>query len=210
MPLAIPKIVCQNISSNFIRHLCAIQGKSVIIVVVDWLTKFCHLGAFLANFTSKMLSIYFVHVIIKLHGIPVIVVSDNKKMFTSGFWRKINRLSGTTLRYDVWDNTWSLWGQQHMVSMWGKQQCNRNVLDISCSWSTQEMVGIVALGRIMAQFNLQCIYWNDLFLCSFWIEVTTFIEIQRGKWTNATKAEEEGLRRKSIWQLVNAHLDISQ
>lgn len=45
MPLPIPKKVCEDIFINFTTNLPTIKEKSVIVVVVDILTKFYHLGA---------------------------------------------------------------------------------------------------------------------------------------------------------------------
>lgn len=82
----------------FITHLHYIKGKSVIIVVVDRLTKFCHIGTLPAGYTSRMVSKFFVENIIKLLGIPSTIISDRDKVFISSFWREIHRLSGTTLK----------------------------------------------------------------------------------------------------------------
>lgn len=51
MPLPTPKAVWRNISTDFITNLPCVKGKSVIIVVVDRLSKFCHLGALPAKLT---------------------------------------------------------------------------------------------------------------------------------------------------------------
>lgn len=74
MPLPTPDKVWQDISTDFITHLPCIKGKSVIVVVVDRLIKFCHLGALPAGYTSKMVSKFFVDNIIKLHGIPSTII----------------------------------------------------------------------------------------------------------------------------------------
>lgn len=71
----------EDISTDFITCLPKVRGKSVIIVVVDRLTKFCHLGALLADYTSKMVVDYFIQNIIKLHGIPKSIVSDRDSLY---------------------------------------------------------------------------------------------------------------------------------
>lgn len=70
MPLPTPNKVWQDISTDFITYLPCIKSKYIIVVVVDRLTKLCHLGALSIGDTSKMVSIFFVENIIKLHEIP--------------------------------------------------------------------------------------------------------------------------------------------
>lgn len=67
-----------------------IKGKSVIIVVVDKLSKFYHLGALPTEFTAKMEATFFVENVIKLYGVPSSILSDRDKVFTSSFWRELN------------------------------------------------------------------------------------------------------------------------
>lgn len=47
MPLPIPEVAWEDVSSDFITSLPKDKVKSVIIVVVDRLTKFCHWGHFM-------------------------------------------------------------------------------------------------------------------------------------------------------------------
>lgn len=51
MPLPIPQEVWEDISVDFITGLHIIQGKYVIIVVVDRLSKFYHFGALKSTYT---------------------------------------------------------------------------------------------------------------------------------------------------------------
>lgn len=75
----------EDLSTDFIVNLPMVKGKSIIIVVEDILSKSCHLGMLPAEFTSKMAASFFVHNIIKLHGIPSSIVSNRDIVFTSGF-----------------------------------------------------------------------------------------------------------------------------
>lgn len=96
IPLPIPQGAWQDFSIDFITHLLKIKGKTVIMVVVDKLTKICHLGALPSDFTATMVVKLFVQNIIKLHGFPSTIVSDRDKIFTSKFWKEIHKLSSTT------------------------------------------------------------------------------------------------------------------
>lgn len=97
MPLTIPKAVWEDISIDFITGLPTVQGKSVIIVVVDRLSKFSHFGALKSSYTASSVADYFINSIIRLHGYPKSITSDRDKVFTSKFWKELNRLNGTKL-----------------------------------------------------------------------------------------------------------------
>lgn len=70
---------------DFITHLPKIEGKTVILVVVDKLSKFFHLGALPHDFNATTVVDLFIHLVIKFHGIPKTIVSDRDKIFTSKF-----------------------------------------------------------------------------------------------------------------------------
>lgn len=99
MPLPIPSQVWQDITMDFITDLPLVEAKSVILVVVDRLTKYAHLIPLPRKFNATMVADVFVREVIKLHGIPASIVSDKDKVFTSHFWKEIHRLSGTKLKY---------------------------------------------------------------------------------------------------------------
>lgn len=82
---------------DFITGLPSSQGYSVIMVVVDRLSKYGHFAPLKADYTSLSVAETFIKVVVKLHGFPKSIVSDRDKVFTSKFWRHLFRLSGTTL-----------------------------------------------------------------------------------------------------------------
>lgn len=96
-PLDIPTAIWENISLDFITVLPTVRGHSVIIVVVDRLSKYCHLGSLPATYSAASVAEYFVKQIIRLHGVPKKIVSDRDKIFLSRFWQEVFTRSGTTL-----------------------------------------------------------------------------------------------------------------
>jgi len=82
---------------DFITALPLSQGFSVIMVIIDILTKFAHFLALKHDFTSKFVAEVFVKNVIKLHGFPRIIVSNKDKIFISKLWQQLFRLQGTTL-----------------------------------------------------------------------------------------------------------------
>lgn len=75
IPLPIPKAVWQDISMDFITRLPKVKGKSVLMVVVDQLSKFCHLMALSPDYTVTSVAQAFIQSIVKLHGIPQLINS---------------------------------------------------------------------------------------------------------------------------------------
>ena len=85
-PLPIPTSIWIDISMDFIMGFPKARNKSVIMVVVDWLSKYAHFCALLHQFTSAMVAQLFIDQIFKLHGMPTSIVFDRDPTFTSKFW----------------------------------------------------------------------------------------------------------------------------
>lgn len=99
MPLPIPSEVWTDISMDFITNLPKVQGKTVIMVIVDRLTKYSHFCALPSHFGAAMVAEQFITIVVKLHGIPNTIVSDRDRVFTSKFWKELHKQSGTTLHF---------------------------------------------------------------------------------------------------------------
>jgi hypothetical protein len=96
-PLPIPNQVWEDVAMDFITGLPNSFGYTVIMVVIDRLTKYSHFIAQKADYSSKTVAEAFMNNIVKLHGIPMSIVSDRDKVFTSAFWQNLFKLQGTTL-----------------------------------------------------------------------------------------------------------------
>ena len=73
-PLAIPTIAWADVSLDFVEGLPKSQGFEVILVMVDWLTKYAHSVPLSHPYTAaKVAALYLQY---KLHGMPASIVSD--------------------------------------------------------------------------------------------------------------------------------------
>lgn len=82
---------------DFIEGLPSSNGKNIILVVVDRLTKLAHFMGLSRPLTIKMVVENFVAGIVKLHGMPKSIVSDKDPIVISNFWHEFFKLSGTQL-----------------------------------------------------------------------------------------------------------------
>ena len=97
-PLPIPDKIWDDVAMDFIIGLPPSVGHTVIIVVIDRLSKYAYLSSLKSDFNSKQVTNLFMKTIVKLHGFPKTIVSDWDKVFTSQFWQQLFKLSGTTLK----------------------------------------------------------------------------------------------------------------
>ena len=84
-PLSIPSQRWEEISVDFITILLKSEGKSVIMVVVDRLTKYAHFCALYHPFKASIVATTFMDRIQKLHGSPSVIMRDRDPIFTGNF-----------------------------------------------------------------------------------------------------------------------------
>jgi hypothetical protein len=94
-PIPIPPAIWKDISMDFITGLPKLGNKSVIMVVVDHLSKYAHFYALQHLFTTSMVAQIFMDQVFKIHGMPHSIVFDRDPTFTRNFWKELFKLQGT-------------------------------------------------------------------------------------------------------------------
>ena len=97
-PLPDPHSPWQAISMDFIEGLPKSDGYSAILVVVDRLTKVSHFLPLKHPFTAASVAKVFLNTVVRLHGLPLFIVLDRDRIFTSAFWKELFRIWGTELQ----------------------------------------------------------------------------------------------------------------
>jgi hypothetical protein len=82
---------------DFVEGLPKVAGKSVILTVVDRLSKYAHFIPLGHPYTTESVARVFFGEIVRLHGLPESIVSDRDPVFTSAFWQALFKASGSKL-----------------------------------------------------------------------------------------------------------------
>ncbi|KAA0045842.1 pol protein [Cucumis melo var. makuwa] len=101
-PLSVPGWKWESVSMDFIMGLPkTLKGYTVIWVVVDKLTKSAHFVPGKSTYTATKWGQLYMTEIVRLHGVPVSIVSDRDARFTSKFWKGLQLALGTRLDFST-------------------------------------------------------------------------------------------------------------
>uniref|UniRef100_A0A8C5N3N2 Gypsy retrotransposon integrase-like protein 1 n=1 Tax=Leptobrachium leishanense TaxID=445787 RepID=A0A8C5N3N2_9ANUR len=98
-PLPIPDRPWSHISMDFIVDLPASKGNTVILTIVDLFSRMAHFVPLPKLPSALDLVPVFINNVVKLHGIPVEIVSDRGTQFVSQFWRGFCNSMGVKLAF---------------------------------------------------------------------------------------------------------------
>jgi len=72
---------------DFVEALPKVNGKTVILTVVDRFSKAAHFILLGHPYTATTVARAFFAEVVRLQGIPASIVSDRDPVFISAFWR---------------------------------------------------------------------------------------------------------------------------
>ena len=83
---------------DFVTHLpWTPQGHDAVWAIVDRLTKSAHFLTLRMTFTLERFCLLYIRDIVRLHGVPVSIVSDRDPSFTAHFWKSFQKAMGIRL-----------------------------------------------------------------------------------------------------------------
>ncbi|KAG8503406.1 hypothetical protein CXB51_001385 [Gossypium anomalum] len=101
-PVKIPLWKWERVTMDFVSGLpLTPTKKDSVWVVVDRLTKSAHFIPVRTDYSLQKLAKLYVAEIVRLHGVPVSIISDRDPRFTSRFWRKLQEELGTRLDFST-------------------------------------------------------------------------------------------------------------
>ncbi|GJP35642.1 hypothetical protein CLOM_g20160, partial [Closterium sp. NIES-68] len=95
-----PQRPWQHVTMDFVTGLPAgPSGNDAVLVVVDRLTKMAHFAPCRTTITAEETARLFISTVVRLHGIPAVIISDRDLKFTSKFRQDTWARYGTRLQF---------------------------------------------------------------------------------------------------------------
>ncbi|KAA3488290.1 reverse transcriptase [Gossypium australe] len=100
--MKIPQWKWERIMMDFISGLPLTPTKKDLIwVMVDQLTKSAHFIPIRVDYSLQRLAKLYVAEVVRLHGVPVSIISDRDPRFSSRFWKALHQAMGTRLDFST-------------------------------------------------------------------------------------------------------------
>ena len=97
-PLEVAEWKWEHATMDFVTHLPQTRQKhDAVWVIVDRLTKSAYFLAVRMTFALERFCRLYIREIVRLHGVPVSIVSDRDPRFTAYFWKSFQKAMGTRL-----------------------------------------------------------------------------------------------------------------
>ncbi|KAA3487058.1 Transposon Ty3-G Gag-Pol polyprotein [Gossypium australe] len=101
-PIMVPEWKWDCITMDFVTGLPLTPSrKDAIWVVIDRLTKSAHFIQIQVDYSLDKLENLYVSEIVRLHGVPLSIISDRDPRFTFRFWKKLQEALGTKLSFST-------------------------------------------------------------------------------------------------------------
>lgn len=109
------------------------KGNDSIWVIIDHLTKTAHFIPVKTTHKLDILAGLYIDEIVRLNGVPVLIVSDRDSRFVSRFWQSLQKAMGTKLKFSTAFHP-QIDGQTERVSQILEDMLRACSLDLPGSW----------------------------------------------------------------------------
>jgi hypothetical protein len=86
------------VSTDFVEGFPKSGRFDGVFIIMDKFSRYAHFIAISHPYMAAMIAWLFLDHVFKLHSMPLSIVSNRDRVFTSTFWRELFRLTGTKLR----------------------------------------------------------------------------------------------------------------
>ncbi|XP_043809086.1 uncharacterized protein LOC110606254 [Manihot esculenta] len=101
-PISIPEWKWDRITMDFVVGLpLTPRKKDAIWVIVDRLTKSAHFLLVRTDYSLEKYAELYINEIVRLHGVPLSIISDRDPRFTFRFREKLHEALGTKLKFSI-------------------------------------------------------------------------------------------------------------
>ena len=101
-PIRIPEWKWDQITMDFLVGLPLTRRKhDSVWAIVNRLTKSAYFLPVRTDYSLDKLTELYIKEIVRLHGIPISIISDRDLRFTSRFWGKLQEALGTRLNFST-------------------------------------------------------------------------------------------------------------
>ncbi|KAG8483077.1 hypothetical protein CXB51_022062 [Gossypium anomalum] len=101
-PIMVPELKWDRITMDFMTALpVTSKKKDAVWVVMDKLTKLAHFIPVHTDYSLEKLADLYIYEIVRLHGVPLSIVSNRDSRFTPRFWKKLQEALGTKLSFST-------------------------------------------------------------------------------------------------------------
>ncbi|KAL5787294.1 hypothetical protein ACOSP7_004243 [Xanthoceras sorbifolium] len=90
-----------QVPSGLLQPIAIPDKHDAVWVIVDRLTKSAHFLPVRTDYSLDQLAELYIREIVRLHGVPVSIISDRDPRFTSRFWKKFQEALGTRLSFST-------------------------------------------------------------------------------------------------------------
>ena len=97
-PLPVPGLTWEMVTIDFVEGLPVSRQYNCLMVIIDKLSKYGHFVPLHQPFTAVTVAEAFLNTVYRLHGMPLSIVSDRDRIFTSQFWKELFQKAGVLLR----------------------------------------------------------------------------------------------------------------